>query len=507
MDAFVLFSSIAAIWGSAGQAAYAAANAVLDALAHRRRTRGAAPPRSPGAAWAGGGMADGEAGAHLAGTALRADGPPARRPARSRQALDHDESHLVVADIDWARFAPIFTAGPARPLLAALPDAAPGDRRPPRTPATATLGRPARARLPDDRTADRHRSWRLVRDQVAAVLGLRAGADVEPERAFQDLGFDSLTAVELRNRLAPATGAAAARHRWSSTTRPRPRWPSTCSTELVPPTAGGGTLLDELDRLEAALSGPGRRRGRRADQITGRRAGAARAGWQPGPPVSAGRGRQRRPRRGHRRRALRLHRQRVRHLMSRPYRSADRWGPMANEEKLRDYLQRVTADLHETGSGSATSRSAQHEPIAIVGMGCRYPGGVDSPEELWDLVADGRDAIADFPTDRGWDLDARSTTPTRTARAPPTPGDGGFLARRRRLRRRVLRHLARARRWRWTRSSGCCWRRRWEALRAGRHRPARRCAAARPASSPAPTYQDYGIGLHARHRAARRATC
>jgi mycoketide-CoA synthase len=44
------------------------------------------------------------------------------------------------------------------------------------------------------------------------------------------------------------------------------------------------------------------------------------------------------------------------------------------------------------------------EPIAIVGMSCRFPGGIDTPAGLWQMVANGRDVISEFPTDRGWDL-------------------------------------------------------------------------------------------------------
>ncbi|MDI5944138.1 beta-ketoacyl synthase N-terminal-like domain-containing protein, partial [Micromonospora sp. DH15] len=99
---------------------------------------------------------------------------------------------------------------------------------------------------------------------------------------------------------------------------------------------------------------------------------------------------------------------------------------MANEAKLREYLKRVTADLAETSERLKAADAKNHEPIAIVGMSCRYPGGVRSPEQLWELVATGTDGITGFPTDRGWDTDAASD-PTGQRRGSTYAREGGFL--------------------------------------------------------------------------------
>src|SRR4051812_15913947 len=79
---------------------------------------------------------------------------------------------------------------------------------------------------------------------------------------------------------------------------------------------------------------------------------------------------------------------------------------MSDDEKLRYFLKRVTADLHDSRRQLRAAEDRHHEPIAIVSMSCRFPGGVSTPEQLWDLVADGRDALGGFPDYRGWDLEA-----------------------------------------------------------------------------------------------------
>ncbi|RSS68703.1 type I polyketide synthase [Streptomyces sp. WAC06128] len=96
---------------------------------------------------------------------------------------------------------------------------------------------------------------------------------------------------------------------------------------------------------------------------------------------------------------------------------------MPDDKKLVDYLKWVTADLHKTRRRLEETEAERREPIAVVGMACRLPGGVDSPEDYWRLLDEGRDGITPFPDDRGWDLDALRGEGAGSSAA----AEGGFV--------------------------------------------------------------------------------
>ncbi|MFI1358050.1 SDR family NAD(P)-dependent oxidoreductase [Streptomyces sp. NPDC020898] len=324
LDAFVLFASVTGAWGNGGQAAYAMANAVLDALAEQRRAAGLAATSISWGLWGGGGMAEGPGEVSLTRRGIRALEPTTGIDALQR-TLDQSATCRTVVDVDWSQFASRTAALRRGQLFDDLPeardaleaaDAAQKDTGP-AEPTAAFVERVAS--LPG--TEQRRILVELVRSEAAAVLRHETTELLAPRRSFKDAGFDSLTALELRNRLNTATGVVL---------------PVTVVFDHPNP----GALADFL--LREAL------------------------------------------------------------------------GPAA--------LQ-AAAD-----APVATARSAApaDEPIAIVGMGCRFPGGVDSPETLWQLLLDERDVIGPMPTDRGWDVEAiYDPEPGRTGRTYCR--EGGFL--------------------------------------------------------------------------------
>ncbi|MER5363268.1 type I polyketide synthase [Streptomyces sp. NPDC002785] len=257
LDAFVLFSSIAGVWGSGGQGAYAAANAFLDALAEQRRARGLAATSVAWGPWADGGLvADDEAAEQL-----RRRGLPVMAPSTAitalQQALDGDETTVTVADVDWERFVPAFTAARPRPLIADLPEVrdalaeptaeraeTPGEAPESLAEQLAGLSRPEAGRALLD----------LVRTHVAAVLGHDGITEIEGGRAFKELGFDSLTAVELRNRLNTATGRRLPATLVFDYPTPVALADQLCAEILGEDTAPELPALAEIDRLEFTLS-------------------------------------------------------------------------------------------------------------------------------------------------------------------------------------------------------------------------------------------------------------
>ncbi|MFI6640456.1 type I polyketide synthase [Streptomyces sp. NPDC050504] len=284
VEAFVLFSSIAASWGSGGQGAYAAANSFLDALAEKRRSRGLAATSVAWGPWADKGMIEGEGVAeHLSRRGLLPMAPELA-VAALHGALARQETTLVLADVRWDRFVPGFTAARRRPLIDELPEV--GRVREAEAAGAAAVREGAGgvldglAALPD---AERERVLiDLVRTHTAAVLGHSAPGAIADDRAFKELGFDSLTAVELRNRLNAATGLSLPATLVFDCPAPAPL-ARFLRAELFPPRPlTADSMFEELDRWERELTEVGADGGVR-ERLTARlRSLAARLGGADG---------------------------------------------------------------------------------------------------------------------------------------------------------------------------------------------------------------------------------
>ncbi|HVV11365.1 type I polyketide synthase [Amycolatopsis sp.] len=240
LSAFVLFSSAAGVAGIAGQGNYAPGNAYLDALAAHRRGLGLPATAIDWGLWAGDGIA-GDRGTQQTERSGFRPMRPERAISALATALGAGETQVVVCDADWNALA----TGRPYPLLAELTTGgvtAPGAQA------------PLAERLAELPEPERRRTLqRLVRAQVAAALGRPGPEAVDTERGFRDQGFDSLTAVELRNRLSAELG------------RPLPAtlifdYPTPAAlaeqlySELAPAAAPAGAILTEIDRLASVLA-------------------------------------------------------------------------------------------------------------------------------------------------------------------------------------------------------------------------------------------------------------
>ncbi|MEW2619204.1 type I polyketide synthase [Streptomyces sp. NPDC048106] len=207
LEAFVLFSSVAGVWGSGEQGAYAAGNSYLDALAHRRRAQGRPATSIAWGSWGSGGMLADDKRRQLDRSGVLTMDPDLAITAVA-QAVAERRATLTVAAMDWQLFLPAFTLRRASAFLGDLPEArrSRDDGTAPATPEQPPPLAATLAALPP--AQQRKRILRLVTSEVAAVLGHTSDTGIRAERALKEIGFDSLTAVELRNRLKTATGLA-----------------------------------------------------------------------------------------------------------------------------------------------------------------------------------------------------------------------------------------------------------------------------------------------------------
>ncbi|MCQ4046719.1 type I polyketide synthase, partial [Streptantibioticus rubrisoli] len=242
LSAFVMFSSFAATFGAPGQGNYAPGNAFLDAFAEYRRAAGLPATSVAWGPWGDGGMAEGAVGDRMRRHGVLEMAPELAVTAL-QHALDRDETTLTVADMEWKRFVLAFTSGRPRPLLHDLPEAR-AVMESLRTDAEeeAAGGAALVQKLTGLAATEQERLLlELVRGAVASVLGYQGAEAVEPNRAFKELGFDSLTAVELRNRLNGATAL---------------RLPPTLIFDYPTPTALARYLRTELSGEQGALPAP-----------------------------------------------------------------------------------------------------------------------------------------------------------------------------------------------------------------------------------------------------------
>ena len=247
LDAFVVFSSIAATFGGIGQGAYASANAQAAAIAEARQSRGLTGTSIAWGPWA---QPDRPDFSQLQQERLSRQGISLLDPDRVldavRMTLDAGETATVVAKVDWASFAPLFTAATPSALLSDLPEA-----RAPRGPAGPSVP-DLRQRLVNAASSKEQRDLltTLVRAEAAAVLG-RSDPSALPEHGLLELGFDSLTSVELRNRLKRATGLALPAAAFADNPRPAQlaellHAALTSNTEPEATTAFGGETLTPM---------------------------------------------------------------------------------------------------------------------------------------------------------------------------------------------------------------------------------------------------------------------
>ncbi|MEV6118498.1 acyltransferase domain-containing protein, partial [Streptomyces sp. NPDC052109] len=259
LDAFVLFSSVAATWGGSEQGAFAAANAYLDALAQHRRARGLPATAIAWGPWEGAGLGAADADTEARRREqLRRRGvlalPPQAALAALADAVRHADTAVTVADVDWAGFAPAFTAARPSPLLGELPEVRDALAADTGEPAVAEPGPAARlGSLPE---ADQQRELvELVRREAAVVLGHDDPDALPTGRPFTDLGFDSLAAVNLRNRIGAATGVRLSASAVFDHPTPVGLAEHLRRQLVLPAAAAVGSLDEELDRLAGVLAG------------------------------------------------------------------------------------------------------------------------------------------------------------------------------------------------------------------------------------------------------------